>query len=123
MAGGTIRAILSIMLIFMTGNTLGWRASIDAIAMTALAIYSRVLPHQWKGSLVVIKCRVAPATGTMTGVATCPKLPIMFVVVGMASETVLGRTFVPICMTGNTLHAGMSARQREARIVVMEGHF
>lgn len=45
----------------------------------------------------------------------------MFIVIGMTGKAILRCAFVPIGMTGRTLHVGMSPCQRKCRVVVIEG--
>lgn len=119
---GAICAILSVVLILVTGNTLGWCTFINAIAMTFLAFQVSMFSCQWKSGLIMIERRVPPATRTMTRLATGAKLAVMFIVIGMTGKAVLGCAFIPIRMTGRTLYAGVFPCQREPRIVVIEGH-
>lgn len=66
MALSTIRTVLSVVLILMTGNTLSLGALINTVAMTFLAFQFLVFPYQWESSLAVIERRVAPTGRAMT---------------------------------------------------------
>jgi len=117
-----IRAVLAVMLIFMTANALGWRAFVYAILVAGFALKFCMLSCQWKCSLVVIKSGIAPAAGSVTRTAICAKLSIMLIVVGVTGKTVGGRAFISVCMTCLALYVCVLPCQREGRVVVIEGH-
>ena len=123
MAGATVVAILSIVLIFMASNALCGCALIHTVLMTFLAFQLRMLSHKRKSSVVVIEVYIAPAIWGVAGTTICAKLPIMLVIVGVAGITVLRCTLeYSIYVTGLALDVFMSPGQCEARVIVIEAH-
>ena len=120
-ACSAIVPVFSIVLVFMTGNTLCGCALVS-VRMAFLAFQFGMLPHQWKCSIVVIEGRIAPAIRAVTGTAVDAKLAVMLVIVCMTGITVCGCAFVPICMTCLALEIRVPAGQRECSVVVIEGH-
>jgi len=97
-ACGAIRAILSIMLIFMAGNTLGWSPLINAVSVTFLTFQFFVLAYQWKSGVVVIERHIAPLGGLVTGAA----IPVYF---GVGSNTTQRSAWYGIQRTRAEHHA------------------
>jgi hypothetical protein len=82
-----------------------------------------MLSHKREARVVVIKGRIAPATGGMTGTTICAELSIMGIPGSVTGITIRRRSLIhTVRMAGRALNTGMSSRKREAGIVVVEGY-
>jgi len=96
MAGTTIRAKLSIMLIFgrVAGITTRRRSFINTIGVAGTALSVRMLSGKRETGIVVIKIHITPFDRFVACIALCPKLSIMVILIGMARVTICWRTFI-----------------------------
>ena len=110
MAGGTIRAILTVMLIILlvAGDTIHGRALELVVHMTGLASYICVFAFQFKGGQVVVEPGRRPAIGGMTLAAIQPEATLMRLIVMMTGVAILQshREVANAARVDMTLHTG-----------------
>ena len=110
MAGGTIRAILTVMLVILlvAGDTIHGRALELVVHMTGLASYICVFAFQFKGGQVVVEPGRRPAIGGMTLAAIQPEATLMRFIVMMTGVAIL-QSHLEVASAASvdmTLHTG-----------------
>ena len=76
--------------------------------MTGIALQAAMSAREREAGLIMIEGYVCPAAGVMAVRAGSSKLSVVFIVTGMACETILGRALErSIRVTGTTLQAGV----------------
>jgi hypothetical protein len=120
MADTAIRAKTTIMLVVLsvTGKTVGWRSLIDAIPMALLTTYFRVPAVKCESREVVVEFGRLPAIGGMANGTILPEPPLMSVVCTVACLTILHDSgkiayFCRAIMAFYTFQFGMSADKLE----------
>ena len=79
--------------------------------------------YKREGSIVVVEGRIAPTAWGMTGTTVRAELPVMGISASMTGITVRWCTFIyTVRVTCIALDIRVSARKRESRVVVVEGH-
>ena len=94
MTDTAISSILSVMLIFMTRNTLTWRSFVHAITVTFRTAYIGMLSNKREAGIVVVEGRITPATGTMACTAIRAELSIVLIPGSMTGVTVRWRALI-----------------------------
>jgi hypothetical protein len=112
MAGGTIRAVLTVMFIILlvTGDTVCRRALELFVYMTGLTGRVRVFAFQFEGGQVVVEAGRSPAIRCMTLAAIQPEAAFMRLIVMVTGVTIL-RGLLEVANAARvdmTLHAGKS---------------
>lgn len=122
MTSFAIGAVLAVVLIVVTGDATGRKALILPVPVAGLTRHIAMFPYQWEGCKTMIEARIAPPVGAVASPAICPKATTVIVIICMAGITICQRALVnPVCVAGSTVQLAMSACQREARVVMIEG--
>jgi len=124
MAGPAIRSKTAIVVIIrsVTSVTVFRRALVDPVGMAGSAGQVGMPARQREAGVVVVEGCAPPAIGRVTGTAVRAELAVVCIPVGMTGVTVFRRALVnPVGMTGGTGRIGVSPRQRESGVVMVEG--
>ena len=89
--------------------------------MAFRAIQSSVFTIQGEAGNGMIEAGATPPLGCVTGAAVRAELPVMVIILGVASITIRRRTFVSIGMAGLARCTRMFTDQREAGHGMVEG--
>jgi hypothetical protein len=127
MAGGTIRAVLTVMFIVLlvAGDTIHRRALELVVYMTGLTGRVRVLTFQFEGGQVVVEAGRCPAIRRVTLAAIQPEAAFMRLIIMMTGVTILQgyREVANAARVDMTLHTGkthMLTRELEGKDIVVE---
>ena len=125
MAGAAIRAKLAIVSISgsMAGKTVRRRTFELSIGMAGCAGCILVLASQWETRCAVVKARLLPATGHMTGTAIRAKLAIVSIPGGMAGIAIRRCALeLSVGMAGGAGNILVLAPQRESGRAMVKTH-
>jgi len=113
MAGTTFIPILTIMWIFMAGDTRGRRPFIYPVLMAGFTGNIAMFAYQRERSVIVIESHIAPTTSVMTRTAIRPEAAAVLIIICMAGITLRRSSLVSIRMTGITRQILVLPGQRE----------
>jgi len=122
MAHGAIVSILSIMFVFMTGNTIAGQAAIRSTSMAFCAIQAGMLSNQRETGHAMIEACATPTAGFVTGAAVRAELTVMVIIRSVTCITVRGCSFVAVGVACCAWNSTVSSVKREASIVMIEVH-
>ena len=110
----------------VTGGAVHGGALEDAIYMAILASSSHVFAFEMECKLRVIYLGRFPAIRHVAGSALRAKCAVMFIILGMAGETILRgglqvRKFTRVDMALGTCSQGVPANQIERHLIMVEG--